>query len=514
MKTAVKMRILVLLSALMLLLLINVSASCSETDNGRDYKQQGTIYSDNLGTKTDNCKDAYYMTEYYCSGNKGYSTTIKCTDGCLNGACKAASCSETDNGRDYMQQGTIYSNNLGTKTDVCKNSDYLTEYYCSGNRGYSTNKKCEFGCLDGACETTTSDYCSDSDGGIDYREKGTIYSDNLGTSTDTCEGDTLIEYYCTGRMGKMKSYKCVDGCEDGECQKPSCSESDDGKDYTQQGTTYSNNMGTSTDSCSGDSLTEYYCSGNRAYRTTKKCSYGCADGACEASTSDYCYDSDQRDYTEKGKTYTNQGTKTDTCTDKKTLTEYYCIRSRAYSEKILCDYICKDGACTTSTSSDYCSETDGGKDYTQLGTTYSNNLGTKTDKCSGNTLTEYYCSGKEGYSMSYACGYGCANGACKTASASTATCPSSWGSGWTCKRVDGKIEACKATNCWCSDGDWETWVTGKCPTTSTSTSWTCYSDWTCTDKGSYIKAVKGPIVYCTYDKTGAKNNQNVDWHSC
>jgi hypothetical protein len=390
MKTfSAKVGILVLISAALLLLLINASASCSDSDGGKDYTEQGTTYSNNLGTKTDTCKNTNYLIEYYCSGNKGYSTTIKCIDGCENGACQKPSCSETDDGKDHTQQGTTYSNNLGTKTDTCKNADYLTEYYCSGNRAYSTSIKCKYGCSNGACETTTADYCSDSD---------------------------------------------------------------------------------------------------------------------------------RRDYTEKGKTYSNQGTKTDTCTDKKTLTEYYCSGNRVYSEKILCDYSCSDGACTTSTSSDYCSDSDGGKDYLEKGTIYSDNLGTNTDTCSGNTLTEYYCSGKEGYSMYYACEYGCSNGACTTTSTSTATCPGSWGSGWTCKGVNGKIEACKDNTCWCSAGDWDTWEKGGCKTASatfdTSKPWACYSDWTCTDKGNYIKAVKGSTVYCTYDKTGAKNNQNIDWYSC
>jgi hypothetical protein len=62
--------------------------ACFDSDGGRNYKAKGTIYSVNLGTKTDTCKNTKNLIEYYCKKNKGYSVTTKCPYGCINGACR------------------------------------------------------------------------------------------------------------------------------------------------------------------------------------------------------------------------------------------------------------------------------------------------------------------------------------------------------------------------------------------------------------------------------------------
>jgi thiol-disulfide isomerase/thioredoxin len=63
-----------------------------------------------------------------------------------------------------------------------------------------------------------SDTCTDSDGGKNYYEKGTV---EMGvTVTDTCSGNTLSEGYCKGKGGGYPAIQgciCPNGCEDGAC---------------------------------------------------------------------------------------------------------------------------------------------------------------------------------------------------------------------------------------------------------------------------------------------------------
>ncbi len=66
-------------------------------------------------------------------------------------------CSDSDNGLNYNQQGTttiIGSNGAvtQTKTDFCSNSKTLTEYYCSSTTTISFKSfTCKGSCIDGAC---------------------------------------------------------------------------------------------------------------------------------------------------------------------------------------------------------------------------------------------------------------------------------------------------------------------------------------------------------------------------
>lgn len=61
--------------------------------------------------------------------------------------------------------------------------------------------------------TTTKipDSCSDSDGGVKYNVKGTVSGYYLGkpySHTDFCTGDLLTEYFCSAYYGR-KYYNCV-----------------------------------------------------------------------------------------------------------------------------------------------------------------------------------------------------------------------------------------------------------------------------------------------------------------
>lgn len=61
------------------------SATCSDTDNGKNYSERGTAC---VGPTcyTDNCSGTK-LTEYYCNKNNLGSASYSCPYGCVNGAC-------------------------------------------------------------------------------------------------------------------------------------------------------------------------------------------------------------------------------------------------------------------------------------------------------------------------------------------------------------------------------------------------------------------------------------------
>ena len=155
--------------------------------------------------------------------------------------------------------------------------------------------------------------CTDSDGGYQIFEKGTVVEikDDKGNKLvfeDLCvDSRVLKEYVCliSRRTGRKKASEaelpCEFGCEDGKCRRellpdPSrCTETDGGNDPNNSGTlttkikTPTDTEITLTDLCLNDEqLLEYYCSvpdpidpEMRAYSTTTYfCANGCSDGKC------------------------------------------------------------------------------------------------------------------------------------------------------------------------------------------------------------------------------------------
>ena len=69
-----------------------------------------------------------------------------------------ASCTDSDNGRNYFQKGitsgsetVFFFSNEVVKTDSCLNSKVLKEYFCQNNNVVSENYICENGCSNWAC---------------------------------------------------------------------------------------------------------------------------------------------------------------------------------------------------------------------------------------------------------------------------------------------------------------------------------------------------------------------------
>lgn len=64
---------------------------------------------------------------------------------------------------------------------------------------------------------TAAPSCTDSDGGLNYYQKGTVTYDGK-TNTDTCsESGYLFEQYCLNNNPVQATYWCPYGCQDGAC---------------------------------------------------------------------------------------------------------------------------------------------------------------------------------------------------------------------------------------------------------------------------------------------------------
>src|SRR3989339_451469 len=158
----------------------------------------------------------------------------------------------------------------GSKTQTC------TQTNCPSLPSTKTNTE--------SCTTSTA--CTDSDGGKIYSTQGVLSYGNK-SYTDYCYANTnyVIEYYCNeSDVGKAEYYLCNGGCENGACKTNStnpgtCTDTDGGEIYSIRGTT-SKDGSSSTDFCSGNTLTEYYCGPNGILTALATCDGGCNAGVC------------------------------------------------------------------------------------------------------------------------------------------------------------------------------------------------------------------------------------------
>jgi len=214
----------------------------------------------------DNCNGKIDCVDLDCAG----ATTP------IGTCCQAPSPSDciatdSDNGIDEFQRGictpSSCTNNVcraGTQlTDNCLNVKTLLEYYTSDNQCLNTQINCpdNFICSDGRCVSVSP------------------------PSVDCSVNCAPQE--CNGKTGPF-GFTC--------CQaQADCSavDTDGGKDLSKQGTCIPytctgytcqpNLAGQSTDSCSGNTLTEYYPSDNSCPSSSIPCSNGiCSEGRCIA----------------------------------------------------------------------------------------------------------------------------------------------------------------------------------------------------------------------------------------
>src|SRR3989344_1568892 len=216
-------------------------------------------------------------------------------------------CVDTDGGKNYFTKGTL-TNSSGTFDDKCEGltGDGLSEQYCSGNISLTEYKSCyslgNYYCSNGACVLNqTQNTCSDTDGGINFFNKGTVvYNYTNGTNgynVDYCFfGNVIHEYYCdasnTARLIANTTCSSLGNyyCSNGACvlnQTATCTDTDGGKNYYVKGTLVNGNN-TAVDYCSGanaNGLIEFYCNGSSFIQDflpscTSLGNYMCQNGAC------------------------------------------------------------------------------------------------------------------------------------------------------------------------------------------------------------------------------------------
>jgi len=341
------------------------------------------------------------------------------------------SCSDSD-GENFYVKGYVNSSINGTNWDFCSGSSVI-EYVCYENQAVISYLPCDFGCSDGACiSAPENDYCTDSDGGFYYYEKGYVNSSINGTHWDYCTGGGyLAEYYCSQNIGLMSFYDCPDGCSNGAClnttQNPTetCTDSDGGVHYYLKGYTNSSINGSFWDYCSGNYVIEYSCYTNENYINigSINCPDGCSNGACLNVTenqTETCYDSDGGiNYNVKGETYLEANFKSvDFCMGSSAV-EYYCDLNLVKNTSLVCSNGCLNGICLSAPvniTNQTCYDSDGGIDYYVKGVLSAINGSIFTDYCAASNLVEYSCDGDLVQVMSgFACPYGCLGGVCLSA---------------------------------------------------------------------------------------------------
>lgn len=274
-----------------------VEENCTDTDGGVDQNTAGTASKGNE-THSDYCLDADQLIEYTCLSNAITLTTISCGEGkeCRDGLCFELPTPEVPSGCNGPVADDIYkkeqvSLNGSVYSDVCVDFKTVKDYYCEDNSLKSINHECPpgYGCSDGQCNPLSYE-CTETDGGNDSSVRGkTTVTRGLFISFDKwdeCIDDGLLtEYYCLlNGTAASQDIECPSGkkCDNGRCIRSDCSETDDGLDIYEVGTT---ELGASesTDECLNDEeITEYYCYGDDIRSKTKDCGtgYRCDDGEC------------------------------------------------------------------------------------------------------------------------------------------------------------------------------------------------------------------------------------------
>ncbi|MEM4598631.1 MAG: hypothetical protein QW400_02980 [Candidatus Diapherotrites archaeon] len=452
------------------------AAGCTDSDGGKEIFIKGVVEF-NGNYYPDICTSSGGIMEHYCETSasgcdtnsvKYYTTTCPTGYRCIDGACQKdtgqpTTCTDSDGGRDYYVRGTT-TDPKGSYVDKCSaDGTKLYEYYCVWNNAemeeYPTPHN--YVCKDGAfVEAKPSSNCSDSDGGRNVYEKGTV-NENGKLSTDhcSCGGSKVVEYFCSGGMTAVSEEYCPTGytCKDGACVQGSspevCNDTDGGKNFNSKGSVTFGGQ-TYTDFCNGSVVNEYYCENNQGRSTTYSCPYGCSDGACVSSSSgksggssgglgdssgnspggsssgtqNKCTDSDGGMNGAKKGTVTYEGKSyTDSCQDSKNVFEYFCQNDQPYYTVITCPSVCENGACKISSSGSgsgtgsggttddgSCWDSDGGPNAYVKGTTTWQGI-PNTDYCKDGTyLNEYFCSSTGTLSSTtITCTGGCSDGACR-----------------------------------------------------------------------------------------------------
>ncbi len=257
------------------------NGTCFDSDgispNSKGYVS-GTDSYGNAYMRYDECSGSgLKVNERYCyespekSGNLVDGVQVNsCSDGCKDGACIKpsektyyAACiirdsytnlpaySDTDSGKGY--QKTSLNNKVssfGEAAELCTDSTYtsMMEKYCSINFEQAqwqvaiypssnsfTEEGTSLGCAKSGCDyhacsttnRTAASSCTDTDGGRNYYDYGTVTTCPAGDGpckliNDYCGSDSknqLVESYCNASEAKTENYNCPNGCNSGACIK-------------------------------------------------------------------------------------------------------------------------------------------------------------------------------------------------------------------------------------------------------------------------------------------------------
>ncbi len=248
---------------------------CSDSDEYAKTPDKTTVRgtcTDRYGEHTDYCADQYHLWEFSCSNNICYKERVicefcsgnSCMPGkCANGKCKPITSTQTTTPPVSSPSGTLYffwatwctychqmepnvdkfAANYPTVTLRKVNYDenrqladsfgvvgLPTVVYVDGSctkkqQGYMSYDQLVAFVFNAQCEASGNEYCQDTDGGINYYEKGYISKGVY----DYCLDNTLVEFYCAElHVASQKlngshppysniTYNCEFGCSDGAC---------------------------------------------------------------------------------------------------------------------------------------------------------------------------------------------------------------------------------------------------------------------------------------------------------
>ncbi len=111
------------------------------------------------------------------------------------------------------------------------------------------------------------------------------------------------------------------------------------------------NLGSFTDGCfNATSVAEMYCNNSLPYTELRSCESACFIGACLPTPLPLCYDSDNRNHSEKGVARyfgakENGLDYPDGCRGPEAAVEYYCDNDWVTTEEFPCEYGCFEGVC-------------------------------------------------------------------------------------------------------------------------------------------------------------------------
>ena len=345
--------------------------------------------------------------------------------GVCSGGASLQACTDSDSGKTYSTLGTtVNKSSDGTpdnsSTDYCLSSTVLKEFYCTGFNVLVESHTCPNGCESGVCTGTTT--CTPN-----AKECLTTTSHKICSADGSSWG---LSINCgTGETCNVANGECV-----GTSPTITCTDSDNGKVYETIGTTINKSndvaLNTSTDFCTLNTLTEFYCSPLKAVLAeTIACPNTCVNGACQGAactTNAQCgtFNTSLVCDTIGGINGIYIRNITPTCDSNN------CNNASHTTNSLKTQ--CASGSCNPATlqcnpisSPTSCIDTDSGIAglgasalgfYTIGSISYldeNDDPATANDECTGSVLTEYICDidGFD-YYIDYTCPNGCSGGKC------------------------------------------------------------------------------------------------------